>query len=193
MYAETRAQAERGIEAFVAEFSPKYERAVDCLIQDSEALLAFFDFPAEHWKHLRTSNPIESSFATVRLRQREGAGSRAKALTMAFKLLMLAKERWRKLNGSHLLPLVRAGVPLTVLKSNAVKTKKIRRKPPDHASPIQLLTISPANTRSSTDLIGDPSLTDEILDRLVHNAYRLDVDLVHQLELQPKRCGAFYG
>jgi len=76
-------------------------------------LLAFFDFPAEHWKHLRTSNPIESSFATVRLRQRvtKGAGSRAKALTMAFKLLMLAKERWRKLNGSHLLSLVRAGIP----------------------------------------------------------------------------------
>jgi putative transposase len=111
MYAETRAQAERGIEAFVAE--PKYEKAVDCLIKDSEALLTFFDFPAEHWKHLRTSNPIESSFATVRLRQRvtKGAGSRAKALTMAFKLLMMAKERWRKLNGSHLLPLVRAGIP----------------------------------------------------------------------------------
>ena len=113
MYAETRAEAERGIEAFVVEFSPKYEKAVDCLIKDREALLAFFEFPAEHWKHLRTSNPIESSFATVRLRQRvtKGAGSRAKALTMAFKLLMLAQERWRKLNGSHLLPLVRAGIP----------------------------------------------------------------------------------
>jgi putative transposase len=68
MYAETCAQAEQGIKAFVAEFSPKYEKAVDCLIKDREALLAFFDFPAEHWKHLRTSNPIESSFATVRLR-----------------------------------------------------------------------------------------------------------------------------
>jgi transposase-like protein len=113
MYAETRAQAEQDIEAFVAEFSPKYEKAVDCLIKDREALLAFFDCPAEHWKHLRTSNPIESSFATVRLRQRvtKGAGSRAKALMMAFKLLMLAQERWRKLNGTHLLPLVRAGVP----------------------------------------------------------------------------------
>jgi putative transposase len=113
MYAETRAQAEQGTEAFVAEFSPKYEKAVDCLIKDREALLAFFDCPAEHWKHLRTSNPIESSFATVRLRQRvtKGAGSRAKALMMAFKLLMLAQERWRKLNGTHLLPLVRAGVP----------------------------------------------------------------------------------
>ena len=113
MYAETRAEAERGIEAFVVEFSPKYEKAVDCLLKDREALLAFFEFPAEHWKHLRTSNPIESSFATVRLRQRvtKGAGSRAKALTMAFKLLMLAQERWRKLNGLHLLPLVRAGIP----------------------------------------------------------------------------------
>jgi putative transposase len=113
MYAETRVEAERGIEAFMAEFSPKYEKAVDCLIKDREALLAFFEFPAEHWKHLRTSNPIESSFATVRLRQRvtKGAGSRAKALTMAFKLLMLAQERWRKLNGSHLLSLVRAGIP----------------------------------------------------------------------------------
>jgi putative transposase len=113
MYAETRAEAERGIEAFVAEFSPKYEKAVDCLVKDREALLAFFEFPAEHWKPLRTSNPIESSFATVRLRQRvtKGAGSRAKALTMAFKLLMLAQERWRKLNGSHLLPLVCAGIP----------------------------------------------------------------------------------
>ena len=110
---ETRAEAERGIEAFVAEFSPKYEKAVDCFIKDREALLAFFEFPAEHWKHLRTSNPIESSFATVRLRQRvtKGAGSRAKALTMAFKLLMLAQERWRKLNGSDLLPLVRVGIP----------------------------------------------------------------------------------
>jgi putative transposase len=107
MYAETRAKAERGIEAFVTEFSPKYEKAVACLVKDREAALAFFDFPAEHWKHLRTSNPIESSFATVRLqRVTKGAGSRAKALPMAFKLLRLAQERWRKLNGSQLLPLV---------------------------------------------------------------------------------------
>jgi putative transposase len=113
MYAETRAQAEQGIEAFVAEFSPKYEKAVDCLLKDREALLAFFDCPAADWTQQRTRHPIESSFATVRLRQRvtKGAGSRAKALMMAFKLLMLAQERWRKLNGTHLLPLVRAGVP----------------------------------------------------------------------------------
>jgi len=74
--------------------------------------LTFFDFPAEHWKHLRTTNVIESSFATVRLRQRvtKGAGSRKKGIAMAFKLLDMAQRRWRKLNGYELLPLVRAGV-----------------------------------------------------------------------------------
>ena len=75
-------------------------------------MLVHFDFPAEHWKHLRTSNVIESTFATVRLRQRvtRGAGSRNKALLMAYKLLDMAENRWRKLNGPELLPLVRAGV-----------------------------------------------------------------------------------
>jgi putative transposase len=112
MYAETRALAEEGIDAFAAEFSLKHQKAVECLVKDREALLTFFDFPAEHWKHLRTSNPIESSFATVRLRQRitKGAGTRTKALTMAFKLLKMAEEHWRRLDGAHLLPLVRAGV-----------------------------------------------------------------------------------
>ena len=73
---------------------------------------SFFDFPAEHWKHLRTSNVIESPFATVRLRQRitKGAGSRTKGLLMAYKLLEMAQARWRRLNGAHLLPLVRAGI-----------------------------------------------------------------------------------
>jgi transposase-like protein len=75
-------------------------------------LLTFFDFPAEHWKHLRTSNVIESPFATVRLRQRvtKGAGSRTKGLLMAYKLLAMAQARWRRLDGAQLLPLVRAGV-----------------------------------------------------------------------------------
>ena len=75
-------------------------------------LLTFIDFPAEHWKHLRTSNVIESPFATVRLRQRvtKGAGSRTKGLLMAYKLLDMAQGRWRRLDGAHLLPLVRAGV-----------------------------------------------------------------------------------
>lgn len=112
MYAETREHANVGIDAFGAEFSPKYPKAVTCLTKDRDALLTFFDFPAEHWKHLRTTNVIESPFATVRLRQRvtKGAGNRTKALTMAFKLLEMAQLRWRRLDGAHQLPLVRAGV-----------------------------------------------------------------------------------
>ena len=92
MYAETRADAEKAIAAFVSEFEAKYPKAAACLTGDREALLAFFDFPAEHWRHLHTSNLLESPFATVRLRQRvtKGAGSRTKGLLMAFKLLEMA-------------------------------------------------------------------------------------------------------
>ena len=112
MYAPTKAAAEKAIAAFVSEFEAKYPKAAACLVADREALPAFFDFPAEHWRHLRTSNLIESPFATVRLRQRvtKGAGSRTKGLLMAFKLLETAQRRWRRLNGAHLLPPVRAGV-----------------------------------------------------------------------------------
>jgi hypothetical protein len=79
---------------------------------DQDKLFSFFDYPAEHWVHIRTRNPIESAFSTVRLRQRvtKGAGSRRRGLTMAFKLLEMAQQRWRRLNGSELLPLGRAGV-----------------------------------------------------------------------------------
>lgn len=113
MYAPTKTDAETAIGAFVAEFEVKYPKATACLVDDQEALLTFFSYPAEHWTHLRTTNLIESPFATVRLRQRvtKGAGSRAKGLLMAFKLLDMAQRRWRRLNGAHLLPLVRAGVP----------------------------------------------------------------------------------
>ena len=112
MYAETRAVADERIDRFVAVYEPKYPKAAECLTEDREVLLTFFDFPAEHWIHLRTTNPVESPFATVRLRQRvtKGAGTRTKGLTMAFKLLAMAEQRWRRLNGAHLLPLVRAGV-----------------------------------------------------------------------------------
>jgi putative transposase len=111
MYAETREQAREAITRFATEYGPKYPKAVTTLEKDADALLTFFDFPSEHWKHLRTSNVIESPFATVRLRQREtkGAGSRTKGLLMAFKLLDMAQARWRRLDGAHLLPLVRAG------------------------------------------------------------------------------------
>ncbi|MGH7698950.1 MAG: IS256 family transposase [Gemmatimonadales bacterium] len=112
MYAETRALADELIDRFATVYGPKYPKAAECLGSDREALLTHFDFPAEHWVHVRTSNPVESAFATVRLRQRvtKGAGTRTKGLTMAFKLLAMAEQRWRRVNGAHLLPLVRAGV-----------------------------------------------------------------------------------
>src|SRR5881409_1904453 len=112
MYAATRAEADELIDRFAAVYEPKYPKAAECLVSDREPLLTHFDFPAEHWLHIRTTNPVESAFATVRLRQRvtKGAGSRTKGLTMAFKLLAMAEQRWRRVNGAQLLPLVRAGV-----------------------------------------------------------------------------------
>jgi transposase-like protein len=111
----TRDTAQEQMERFEAEYGAKYPKAVQSLWRDQEQLLSFYDFPAEHWKHIRTSNPIESSFATVRLRQRitKGPGSRKRGLLMAYKLLRVAEERWRRLNGHQLLPLVRAGVTFT--------------------------------------------------------------------------------
>jgi putative transposase len=112
MYADTKQHTSEAIDRLAEEFGAKYPKAVACLRSDEELLLTHFDYPAEHWKHLRTTNVIESPFATVRLRQRvtKGAGSRNKALLMAFKLLDMAQLRWRRLDGSELLPLVRAGV-----------------------------------------------------------------------------------
>ncbi len=112
MYAQSREQAEEGIDGFAKEYEAKYPKAVASLRQDQDKLMTFFGLPAEHWQHLRTTNVIESPFATVRLRQRvtKGAGSRIKALVMAYKLLDMAQQRWCRLNAPHLLPLVRAGV-----------------------------------------------------------------------------------
>jgi putative transposase len=90
----------------------KYPKAVKALFADVPRLLTHFDFPAAHWKHIRSTNPIESTFATVKLRTRvtKGAGSRTAALTMAFKLLEAAQKTWRRLDVHDLLPLVRAGI-----------------------------------------------------------------------------------
>src|ERR671915_1370516 len=112
MYAESRAACLTEIGVFVAEYAAKYPKAVDSLTADQERLLTHVAFPAEHWGHLRTTNPIESTFATVKLRQRvtKGAGSRTAGLTMAFKLLTMAQRRWRRLNAPHLVAQVRAGV-----------------------------------------------------------------------------------
>jgi len=112
MYAQSRAECEAARLRFAAEYQAKYPKAVESLAARWERLVTFFNFPAEHWKHLRTTNVIESPFATVRLRERatRGAGSRTKGLLMAFKLLEMTQQRWRRLDGAHLLPLVRAGV-----------------------------------------------------------------------------------
>lgn len=111
MYADTRADAVDAMADFAVQYEAKHPKAVASLQRDEQTLLTFFDFPAEHWKHLRTSNVVESPFATVRLRQRvtKGPGSRSKGVTMAFKLLEMAQQRWRRLNGADLLPLVREG------------------------------------------------------------------------------------
>jgi transposase-like protein len=108
----TKDDAIKALDRFVATYQAKYPKAVECLLKDQDDLLAFYDFPAEHWAHLRTSNPIESTFATVRLRtsKTKGAGSRAACLAMAFKLVESAQNHWRKLNGSTLLSAVVAGV-----------------------------------------------------------------------------------
>jgi len=110
--AATRADADRAFNLFLATYEAKYPKATVCLSKDRGVLLTFYDFPAEHWIHLRTTNPIESTFATVRLRHRrtKGNGSRTACLTMVFKLMQAAQKRWRLLNGSQLLPEVIAGV-----------------------------------------------------------------------------------
>jgi putative transposase len=109
--AESREQAAAALEAFAVDYGVKWPKAVAKVIGDAEALLAFYDYPAEHWVHLRTTNPVESTFATVRLRTRvtKGPGNKQAGLAMAFKLLEAAEQRWRSVNGPHLVALVRAG------------------------------------------------------------------------------------
>jgi putative transposase len=109
--AQDREHAVRAADAFAHEYGAKWPKAVAKIVDDLEVLLAFFDFPAEHWLHLKTTNPIESTFATVRLRTKvtKGPGSRAAGLAMAFKLIEAAESRWRAVNGPHLVALVRAG------------------------------------------------------------------------------------
>lgn len=112
MRAPDRQSAEEDIERFVQEFEARYPKAVECLVKDQETMLTLFNFPAEHWIHLRTTNPIELAFATVksRTRQTKGAGSRKAGLALASKLILAAQERWRKVNAPHLVALVRAGI-----------------------------------------------------------------------------------
>ena len=110
--AETRQDAYKAFGLLVESYRVKYPKAVTCLTRDRDVLLAVYDFPAEQWMHIRTTNPIESTFATVRLRTKrtKGSGSRAACLAMVFKLTMCAEKTWRALNGSTLLPDVIRGV-----------------------------------------------------------------------------------
>jgi transposase-like protein len=113
--AETKAEAEKAFDLFVKTYEAKYPKAAECLTKDREALLTFYDFPAEHWRHIRTTNPIESVFATVRLRhdKTKGSGTRTACLTMVFKLMESASKGWRSLNGSPLLAEVVRGTRFT--------------------------------------------------------------------------------
>jgi transposase-like protein len=135
MYAGSKAICEKEIDAFADAYGAKYPKAVASLVESRDRLLTFFDFPAEHWKHLRTTNPIESTFATVKLRQRvtKGAGSRAAGLAMAFKLMQSAQRSWRRLDAPELIPLVRAGVRF-------VDGKRLERKN-------QVIKIAPSRPR----------------------------------------------
>jgi transposase-like protein len=113
--AEDRDHARRAVAAFKLAYGAKFGKAVAKITDDLDELLRFYDYPAEHWIHLRTTNPIESTFATVRHRSKitKGPGSRAAGLAMAFKLIEAAQARWRAVNGAHLVALVRAGATFT--------------------------------------------------------------------------------
>jgi transposase-like protein len=114
---------------FTATYGAKFGKAVAKITDDLDELLAFYDYPAEHWIHLRTTNPIESTFATVRHRTKitRGPGSRAAGLAMAFKLIQAAQDRWRAVNAPHLVALVRAGA--------VFKNGKLVERPDEHPQP----------------------------------------------------------
>jgi transposase-like protein len=110
--APTREEAFRAYDHFVSQYQAKYERACECLKKDKESLFAFYDFPAEHWRHIRSTNPVESTFATVRLRTKrtKGCGSRLATLTMVFKLALEAEKTWQRIRGHHLIGKVIEGI-----------------------------------------------------------------------------------
>jgi len=113
--AETKTEAVKAFETFVETYQVKYHKAADCLIKDRDALLAFYDLPAEHWKHLRTTNPIESTFATVRHRtiRSKGCLTNKTALAMVFKPIEGAQKNWRRIDGHNQLPKLIQGVRFT--------------------------------------------------------------------------------
>ena len=131
--APSRALAEVAIDLFTETYQAKHHKAVECLTKDREALLAFFNFPAEHWDHLRTTNPIESVFATVRHRtvRTKGSLSPTTARLMVFKLVIAASKTWRRLKGTNHLPKIVAGVRF----KDASRSSNCRKTtPPDRAA-----------------------------------------------------------
>ena len=130
--AETSKDAEAAFDAFIAAYQLKYDKAAECLAKDRQALLAFYDFPAEHWKHLRTSNPIESTFATVRHRtiRSKGCLSNKAALAMVFKLVDAAQKSWRRLDGHNQLPKLIQGVRFTTGSKSPPTPRPRNPKPP---------------------------------------------------------------
>jgi transposase-like protein len=133
--AEDKDHANKAAGSFVADYGVKWPKAVAKIADDLDVLLAFYDYPAEHWVHLRTTNPIESTFATERLRQRvtKGPGSRAAGIAMAFKLIESAQTRWRAVNAPHLVALVRAGA--TFKNGVLVERDDDQTEQPDHHEP----------------------------------------------------------
>jgi putative transposase len=146
--AETKADADAAFDAFIESYQIKYEKAVECLNKDRDVLLTFYDFPAEHWKHLRTTNPIESTFATVRHRtvRSKGCLSNRTALAMVFKLVEAAQKSWRRLDGHNRLPKLILGVKFADGLEVAVK--------PDRRRP----TTAAARPVRSSPKIGDSSV-----------------------------------
>ncbi len=136
--AENKTKAKAAAKAFGALFGAKFPKAVAKITGDLDQLLAFYDYPAEHWIHLRSTNPIESTFSTVRLRTKvtKGAGSKTAGLAMAYKLIESAQRRWRLVNAPRLVALVRAGA--------AFKDGKLVERPEDHAP--EASTPSPTAT-----------------------------------------------
>lgn len=128
--AENKVEAHKAFARFLTTYKAKYPKATDCLLKDREALLTFYDFPAAHWQHIRTTNPVESTFATVRLRtaKTRGCVSRTTILTMVFKLTMCAQRRWRRLKGFDQLAKVVTGVKFKDGVEEPKSTKRTKRQ-----------------------------------------------------------------
>jgi transposase-like protein len=134
--AEDIDHAQVAIKAFEIDYVVKYPKAVATIVDDADVLLEFYKYPAAHWIHLRTTNPIESTFATVRLRTKvtKGSGSRAAGIAMAYKLIEAAQTRWRAVNAPHLVALVRAGATFHKGKLLERPTEIIPTEPADSAA-----------------------------------------------------------